>query len=260
MRCASCGFENPEDMKFCMGCGLPFQLRCASCGGENLPLARFCGQCGSPLAAQPPEKSDHAKSKAKSAPKNTTRKRRSRPTRQAAEEPRPVASEAERRQLTVMFCDLVGSTQLSAQLDPEDYRAVVQQYQQTCMAVIQRHDGYLAQYLGDGLLVYFGYPVAHEDDARRAVRTGLEIVEAIKGQETADGGQTRRQPLQVRIGIHTGLVVVGEIGAGGRTEQLAWGETPNVAARIQGLAEPNTVLISAATQRLLAWDSPCQRY
>jgi class 3 adenylate cyclase/predicted ATPase len=171
-----------------------------------------------------------------------------------------VASEAERRQLTVMFCDLVGSTQLSAQLDPEDYRAVVQQYQQTCMAVIQRHDGYLAQYLGDGLLVYFGYPVAHEDDARRAVRTGLEIVEAIKGQETADGGQTRRQPLQVRIGIHTGLVVVGEIGAGGRTEQLALGETPNVAARIQGLAEPNTVLISAATQRLLAGHFECQPF
>ena len=88
-------------------------------------------------------------------------------------------AEAERRQLTVMFCDLVGSTALSAQLDPEDYRAVVQQYQQTCAEVIQRHEGYLAQYLGDGLLVYFGYPTAHEDDARRAVRTGLEIVEAI---------------------------------------------------------------------------------
>ena len=153
----------------------------------------------------------------------------------------------------MMFCDLVGSTALSAQLDPEDYRAVVQQYQQTCTAVIQRHDGYLAQYLGDGLLVYFGYPTAHEDDARRAVRTGLEIVEAIRGQ----AGQ---QPLQVRIGIHTGLVVVGEIGAGSRTEQLALGETPNVAARIQGLAEPNTVLISAATQRLIEGQFECQPF
>jgi class 3 adenylate cyclase len=134
--------------------------------------------------------------------------------------------EAERRQLTVMFCDLVGSTALSAQLDPEDYRAVVQQYQQTCTEVIQQHDGYLAQHLGDGLLVYFGYPFANEDDARRAVRTGLEIVEAIKGQETGDGGQARRQPLQVRIGIHTGLVVVGEIGAGAAWSSLRWARRP----------------------------------
>src|SRR5262245_51885636 len=145
-----------------------------------------------------------------------------------------------------MFCDLVGSTALSAHLDPEDYRAVVQQYQQTCMAVIQRHDGYLAQYLGDGLLVYFGYPVAHEDDARRAVRTGLEIIGELQQLNT----QLLR-PIKVRIGIHTGLVVVGEIGAGSRTEQLALGETPNVAARIQGLAEPNTVMVSATTQRLI---------
>lgn len=113
----------------------------------------------------------------------------------------------------------MGSTALSAQLDPEDYRAVVQQYQQTCTEVMQRHEGYLAQYLGDGLLAYFGYPTAHEDDARRAVRTGLEMVEAMRGQE----GQ---QPLQVRNGIHTGLVVVGEIGVGSRTEQLALGAVP----------------------------------
>jgi class 3 adenylate cyclase/predicted ATPase len=155
-----------------------------------------------------------------------------------------MASEAERRQLTVMFCDLVGSTQLSTQLDPEDYRAIVQQYQQTCTEVNQRHEGYLAQYLGDGLLVYFGYPVAHEDDARRAVRTGLEIVEAIKGQ-------AGRHTLPVRIGIHTGLVVVGEIGTRDKRELLALGETPNIAARIQGLAEPNTVIISAATHHLI---------
>src|SRR5215831_17866270 len=215
MRCTSCGFENPEGMKFCMGCGLPFQLRCASCGFENLPLARFCGQCGSPLAAQPPEQIGQAKSKAKAAPKSTTRKRQSRPTRQAAEEPRPVASEAERRQLTVLFCDLVGSTVLSAQLDPEDYRAVVQQYQQTCTEVIQRHEGYLAQYLGDGLLVYFGYPAAHEDDAQRAVRTGLEIIEALHHLNPR-----LPYPVQVRIGIHTGLVVIGEIGSSEKREIL----------------------------------------
>jgi class 3 adenylate cyclase/predicted ATPase len=157
--------------------------------------------------------------------------------------PNPQPS-AERRQLTVMFCDLVGSTALSARLDPEDLREVVRQYQQTCATVIQRHDGHIAQYLGDGLLVYFGYPIAHEDDARRAVRTGLEIIEAIRGQAS-------QQPLQVRIGIHTGLVVIGDIGTSGRFEQLALGETPNIAARIQGLAEPNTVIVSTATQRLI---------
>ena len=121
--------------------------------------------------------------------------------------------------------------------------------------VIQRHEGHLAQYLGDGLLVYFGYPTAHEDDARRAVRTGLEIVEELQRLNPRF-----LQPLQVRIGIHTGLVVVGDIGAGSRTEQLALGETPNVAARIQGLAEPNTVLISAATQRLIDGQFECQPF
>jgi class 3 adenylate cyclase len=147
-----------------------------------------------------------------------------------------------------MFCDLVGSTALSTQLDPEDLRTVVQQYQQTCATVIQRHDGYIAQYLGDGLLVYFGYPTAHEDDARRAVRTGLEIVTALR---EPSGRTPYGVPLHVRIGMHSGLVVIGDMGTSGRTEQLALGETPNIAARIQGVAEPNTVLISAVTQRLV---------
>jgi class 3 adenylate cyclase len=176
--------------------------------------------------------------------------------------------EAERRQLTVMFCDLVGSTALSAQLDPEDYRAVVQQYQQACTEVIQRHDGYLAQYLGDGLLVYFGYPAAHEDDARRAVRTGLEIVAALEDKTPAPlvgaplgrSLPPRTRGLQVRIGIHTGLVVVGEIGTHDKGELLALGETPNLAARIQGLADPATVLISAATQRLTDGQFECQPF
>ena len=182
--------------------------------------------------------------------------------------PSPQPPAAERRQLTVMFCDLVGSTALSAQLDPEDYRAVVQRYQQTCADVIQRHEGYLAQYLGDGLLVYFGYPTAHEDDARRAVRTGLEIITAMQekvpsplvGEGQGEGAAVPRRPLQVRIGIHTGLVVVGEIGSSEKRELLALGETPNLAARIQGLAEPNTVIISAATQRLIDGQFECQPF
>ena len=116
----------------------------------------------------------------------------------------------ERRQLTVLFCDLVGSTALSGRLDPEDLREVVRAYQETAAAVIARHEGHIAQYLGDGLLVYFGYPKPHEDDAARAVRAGLEVVGAIR--ELSLPTTPLPQPLQVRIGIHTGLVVVGEIG------------------------------------------------
>jgi class 3 adenylate cyclase/predicted ATPase len=160
------------------------------------------------------------------------------------------AAAAERRQLTVLFCDLVDSTILARQLDPEDYREVVRAYQAVCAAVIQRFDGYIAQYLGDGLLVYFGYPVAHEDDAQRAVRAGLEMLDALvllKTRLAADKGLR----LAVRLGIHTGLVVVGAMGTGGRQEQLALGDTPNIAARLQGLTAPDTVVVSAATWRLV---------
>ncbi len=163
---------------------------------------------------------------------------------------------AERRQLTVMFCDLVGSTALSTQLDPEDYHAVVQQYHQTCEAVIQRYGGFVPQHLGDGLLVYLGYPVAHEDDAQRAVRTALGIVEAI--QALSFPTIQLPKPLQVRIGIHTGLVVIGEIGGSEKREMLALGETPNLAARVQGVAEPNTVAMSGVTQRLVRGLFECQ--
>ena len=139
--------------------------------------------------------------------------------------------EAERRQLTVLFCDLVDSTALSSQLDPEDLQEVVRAYQAACAEVIQHFEGHIAQYLGDGLLVYFGYPQAHEDDAQRAVRTGLGIVETLHTLNRRLG-QRPGVCLAVRVGIHTGLVVVGEMGGGGRQEQLALGDTPNIAARI----------------------------
>jgi class 3 adenylate cyclase/tetratricopeptide (TPR) repeat protein len=174
-------------------------------------------------------------------------------------EPRsqPHAPEAERRQLTVLFCDLVDSTVLASQLDPEELREVVRAYQEACAKVIARFEGHIAQYLGDGLLVYFGYPQAHEDDAQRAVRAGLGMVEAL-GQLNTCLERERKVHLAVRLGIHTGLVVVGEVGAGARAEQLALGETPNVAARLQGIAAPNTVVISAATYRLLEGFFSCQ--
>jgi len=162
----------------------------------------------------------------------------------------PSLPDAERRQLTVLFCDLVDSTALSSQLDPEDLREVVRAYQETCAKVIARFDGHIAQYLGDGLLVYFGYPLAHEDDAQRAVRAGLGIIEAL-GLLNTRLAQERGVHLAVRLGCHTGLVVVGDIGGGTRQEQLALGETPNLAARLQGIAAPNTLVISAATVPLL---------
>jgi class 3 adenylate cyclase/predicted ATPase len=173
------------------------------------------------------------------------------PTAQAISvlaEPHP--PEAERRQLTVMFCDLVDSTNLSSQLDPEDYRDMVRAYQTTCTEVIRRYDGHVAQLLGDGLLVYFGYPHAHEDDAHRAVRSGLEILDAVAILNT-QLEQDKGIKLAVRIGIHTGLVVVGAMGGIGRQEQLALGEVPNIGARIQGLAASNTIAISEATYRLV---------
>ena len=164
--------------------------------------------------------------------------------------------EAERRQLTVLFCDLVDSTALSSQLDPEEWREVVRAYQEACAKVIARYEGHIAQYLGDGLLIYFGYPQAHEDDAQRGV-AGLGIVEAM-GQLNARLEQERGVHLGVRQGCHTGLVVVGEVGGDARQEQLALGETPNLAARLQGLAAPNTLVISAATFQLLGGFFACQ--
>jgi class 3 adenylate cyclase len=164
--------------------------------------------------------------------------------------PHPRLSDAERRQLTVLFCDLVDSTPLARQLGPEDYREVVRVYQATCGDVIQRFDGYIAQYLGDGLLVYFGYPQAHEDDAQRAVRAGLAMRDAMASlaKQVAVDKSIR---LAVRLGIHTGLVVIGAIGSGERQEALAIGDTPNIAARLQGLAAPDTVIVSDATWHLV---------
>jgi class 3 adenylate cyclase len=175
----------------------------------------------------------------------------------------PVAAEpirqddAERRQLTVMFTDLVGSTALSTKLDPEDMRSVIGAYHKCVAETVARFDGLLAKYMGDGVLVYFGYPAAHEDDAERAVRAGLAIGEAVAGMKAPE-------PLQVRIGIATGLVVVGDIIAEGEghrdpNARAHWepekrgivGETPNLAARLQGLAEPGAIVIAPGTRRLL---------
>jgi class 3 adenylate cyclase/predicted ATPase len=165
--------------------------------------------------------------------------------RAEASTPKPLSDTAERRQVTVMFSDLVGSTALSARMDPEDLREVISAYQ-TCVAdTVRGFGGFVARYLGDGVLIYFGYPQAHEDDAERAVRAGLALIDAVAALPA-------REPLQVRIGAATGLVVVGDlVGSGEAQERGVVGETPNLAARLQGVAEPNTVVISEATRRLL---------
>jgi len=152
---------------------------------------------------------------------------------------------AERRQVTVMFSDLVGSTALSARMDPEDLREVISTYQECVAKIVHRFDGFVAKYMGDGVLVYFGYPQAHEDDAERAVRAGLELIAAVAGLKT-------HASLQTRVGIATGLVVVGDlIGSGEAQERGIVGETPNLAARLQGIAEPNMLVIAEGTRRLL---------
>ncbi len=199
-------------MKFCTRCGVALAIRCASCDFDNPPGSKYCGSCGAGLEDPSP-----------------------------AEEPIP-ASEAERRQLTVMFCDMVGSTAMSTDLDPEDMRDVIRSYQGACAGVVTRYEGFVAKYMGDAVLVYFGYPTAHEDDAERAINTGLGIVAAVNELE---------HDLAVRIGIATGMVVVGDIvGEGASQEAAITGETPNLAARLQEIAEPNAVVIAETTRTL----------
>ena len=157
----------------------------------------------------------------------------------------PPKDTAERRQVTVMFSDLVGSTALSARMDPEDLRDVISAYQKCVAETVGRFGGHVAKYMGDGVLIYFGYPQAHEDDAERAVRAGLELIAAVAGLKSS-------LALQVRVGIATGLVVVGDlIGSGASQEQAIVGETPNLAARLQGVAGPNSVVIAESTRKLV---------
>ena len=226
MQCANCGAENREGRRFCAGCGASLALPCPACGFGNEPDENFCGGCGAALGEQP--------SADPSVP--------SQPEKREAGTP-----EAERRQLTVMFCDLVGSTALSERLDPEDLREVIHTYQECCAGVVARFGGFIARYMGDGLLVYFGYPTAHEDDAERAVRAGLDVVETVSAL-SAQGDVE----LRVRVGIATGVVLAGDIvGEGASEEHAVLGETPNLAARLQGIAAPNNVVIAEATQRLV---------
>jgi class 3 adenylate cyclase len=199
--------ENAATRRFCAECGTPLPSPCPACGFENEPSARFCGGCGKPIGDAPT-----------SAP--------------VAASPPPRFDTAERRQLTVMFCDLVGSTELSARVDPEDLREVIGAYHRAVAEVVAGFDGFVAKYMGDGVLVYFGYPQAHEDDAERAVPAGLAVIEAV-------GRLPSREDLRVRLGIATGLAVVGDlIGEGAAQERGVVGETPNLAGMISAALRP----------------------
>ena len=189
-------------------------MNCPACGFANENAARYCGGCGKPLDA-------------------------------AAAASRV----GERRQITVLTCDIVGSTALSQLLDPEDLHDLLADYQRVCSEAVSRHDGHIAQYLGDGVLIYFGFPHAHEDDARRAVRCGLDI---LSGMAALHRSVPRSVPrLQVRAGAHTGRVVVGAVGIGARQEHLAQGDVPNISARVQSTAEPDSLVVSDATWRIV---------
>ena len=229
--CSSCGNEIPGGSRFCPQCGTPQAVNCAACGHANAAGSRFCAQCGARLG----EAAAPVAAPAPPAPRS--------------------ANAAERRQITVMFCDLVGSTALSTQLDPEDLREVIAAYHKCATDVVTGFGGYVAKYMGDGVLVYFGYPEAHEADAENAVRAGLALVDAIAQlfppSPPPQAGADKVGGHQVRIGIATGLVVVGElVGLGEAQERNVVGETPNLAARLQSVAAPNAVVIAATTRRL----------
>src|SRR5262245_34030181 len=238
MQCPQCQHDNPPGAKFCVECASPIERRCPACGAHAPPTAKFCPECAAPLTAKSP------------------------PAGPAAGQSSAPTEAGERRQLTVLFCDLVGSTEIASQLDPEEWHAISKDYQQAAAAAVTRFGGHIDKYLGDGLVCFFGVPQAHEDDAERAVRAGLAIVEGVKGlgvmglrNQSPDPPLTPNPvtpnplSLHVRVGMHTGAAVVAH-GAG--ASQDVFGDTPNIAARVQSAAAPDTVLISAATQRLVA--------
>ena len=236
-------------MTFCTRCATRLGVACPRCELENPPDASFCGGCAAALATAPGHPRARPVGAADAPPRNGHAANGGART---ATQPHPRAeAEGERRQLTVMFCDVVDSTTIAERLDPEDLRDVLRAYQTSCAAVIARHGGCLAKYLGDGVLAYFGYPLAHEDDGARAARAALEIVREM-GVLRARVAREHDLDLAVRVALHTGVVVTGEMGGGDHRDPLAIvGEAPNVAARLQSIAAPNEIVASAATFELI---------
>ncbi len=237
--CVSCLHINLPHAQFCNACGAPLVFLCPMCGCENPPRAAFCNACAAPFNHAPALSDTTSDVSGLEAPNPTV--------------PSPDLSlmpEAERRQLTVVYCSLVDATHLSEQLDPEYYRDIVQAYQATCVKVAQHYNGYVAQNLGHALLIYFGCPTAHEDDTQQAVRAGLEMLEAM-GTLNHHVARVRAGQLAIRVAIHTGLVVVGEMVTSSRPDAFALGVAPNVVAQLESCAMANTAVLSAATYELV---------
>jgi class 3 adenylate cyclase/tetratricopeptide (TPR) repeat protein len=230
VQCRQCSFDSAEGAKFCTECGAAFANNCAKCGVESLPGAKFCGECGASL-----ETGSSASSRA------GTQSSRAPSVAPAG------AIDGERRHLTVLFCDLVGSTEIAARIDPEDWHAIGAEYQRSAAEAATRFGGHVAKYLGDGLVVYFGYPKAMEDAAERGVRAGLAMVEAMA--KLNQGFAKHDVKLQIRVGVHTGSVVVAQ---GGGKEADMFGDAPNIAARVQSAAAPDTVVMTAAMHDLVS--------
>jgi class 3 adenylate cyclase len=235
MQCPTCQQENPPQAKFCLKCGSGLSVACSGCSNPLPDNAKFCPECGQPVVST-------------SEPVDT-------PLRGSHSE--PATDEGERRQLTVMFCDLIASTELAGRIDAEELREVIRAYQTVVGEAVRGYDGTIAQYLGDGVLVYFGYPRAHEDDAERAVRAGLAILAGMEGlNERLE--RDLGVHLRLRIGIHTGQTVVAEIGDAGKRERAAVGETPYLASHLSDLAPPDSVLVSSTTHRLVQGMFACE--
>jgi class 3 adenylate cyclase len=247
MKCPNCSFENAADAKFCENCGQPLERVCPNCGKPVSPNAKFCKNCGFNLAG----------ADATAAPAALTRTESLDALRRAA--PQDVASkilaerermEGERKLVTALFTDIVGSTALAEQMDPEDWREIVSGAHRCVSEAVYRYEGTIAQLLGDGVLAFFGAPLAHEDDAERAIRAALDILTSVEQYAAGLRAKKQVENFQMRVGLNTGLVVVGNIGSDLHVEYLAVGDTVNLAARMQSAAEPNTILISENTQRL----------
>jgi class 3 adenylate cyclase len=241
MRCTHCGAELISGKQFCHACGTRVASQCARCGAAVSASYRFCPDCGQRIGAEvhdvPPPAADERPGPRPLAPVSDIRTARG-------------AIEGERKLVTVVFCDLVGSTAIAERLDPEDYHDLLDEYLEVAFAEIYRLDGIVNQLAGDGLMALFGAPVAHEDAPQRAVRAALGIHEALR--PFAERVQAQRGVrLRARIGINTGPVVVGSVGNDLKMDYSAVGDTTNLAARLETLAEPGTTLISEATHRLV---------
>ena len=252
MKCSNCSYENAADAKFCEECGKPLERTCPNCAQPVSPTAKFCKHCGHHLTnltvvsnstLPVAEKTTHTESLdelRRTVPQNIAQKIL------AARD----KMEGERKLVTALFTDIVGSTSMAEQMDPEDWREVVSGAHHCVTEAVYRYEGTIAQLLGDGVLAFFGAPIAHEDDAERAIRAALDILAFIEKYSEELGQKNRVKNFQMRVGLHSGLVVVGNIGSDLHMEYLAIGDTVNLAARMQSAAEPNTILISDGTHRL----------